>query len=284
MLDSMANFVDEDDTLMLNQINHSNSSIGNDRIFSESMIALHDENGSNNDLTSLMNSKKDELLKQVKCYASNNNNNNNNNINHNLNSNSHYSENGEDNDDDDDDDADWSNDFGWSTTNQNFVVDTKSDLNINNTTLLTVDSSILHREKETSASLFSLQGSVLGGENQKSPSQSQNSVNISNRMTINNQQGAIDQNFAQYDIKNLNIVVKKPSQRDPSDDLIDSYLNDLTPKLNTNKAQEKINDNLIEMSELISNDRLALKLDSQAYYENGEKNRWECDELSDVDA
>jgi hypothetical protein len=283
---NLLNFTASFDEDLMNMIINSNEEtvVKADRIFSDSMIALHDENGSTNDLSSLI-SKSDSKSRSV--------------------SNNLVNERGEieDGDEVDDNDEDWSNDFGWSQAESNGDAFNKNGEVIEATTKLSVD-------KETaidSASLISLMGSELLD---KSVSHNENvsiSGSINSRDVKSNPASRLvgyvpqsltnnsDQSFSQYDIKS--IVVKKTAKTDPSDDLIENFLNEITPKiekkmsdLNFGSANQKPTNGLNGfdgakqpngIDKHVVNDRLADK--NAVMSDSTAPAKWDCDEISDLE-
>ena len=291
LLNLTASF-DED---ILNMMNANDETmIKGDKIFSDSMIALHDENGSTNDLSSIIS--KNEIKSNLNMQnggamiQGQNMNGDENNF-----------------DQDQNDDEDWSNDFGWNQQESlssnsiltNKIVDTK-------TTSLANDSlnNRLTIEKDDKASLVSLAGSEIFDKSQTTNGSISYSSSIGRDMrnqvltNFKNSQTNDADMFSQYDIKNLTINVKK-TVRDPSDDLIENFLNEITPKIEKKSSDLELtssvkhtnsigsgntngslsNKNNIEMN-VLSENRLVVEQSAS----NGDLvNKWDCDEISDLE-
>jgi hypothetical protein len=261
---SLTTSLDEDN--MLSFLGKNDELINKNKVFSDSMIGLHDENESSASSTSTSTSVKINTSKTAvfDVFSTDTNNTNTNN-------------------EDEVEDDEWSNDFGWSSkTTTSF--ETNQHLNgvINNNKLDDF------KANQTSASLLSLADSeIIQMDQSIKKSNYDNTAKTTSFITNNN--------FDSYDIKNINIIKKETKKESSGDDLIDSFLNDMQPVI---KAKT---DNLFEMTRL--NNASTKSLSSNLSYtpsinnvknnnnytndfknENGNgQNLWECEETIDLD-
>ena len=211
---------------------------------------------------------------------------------------------------DNDNDEDWSHDFGWSDTmnKSNGNIDSTNENNRANESMnnnLSIDKEKLME----SASLMSLVGSDMFDRSASVSYTSSISRDMKNQNTTTAVNTAAlkfigfnpsknDQIFSQYDIKN--IVIKKSAKSDPSDDLIENFLNDITPKIEkkpdinlsmTNLGLKFYDSNLNDATDMLGKHKIQSKKDPNGIEMNllSDKNtkvdapKWDCDEISDLE-
>lgn len=263
---SLTTSLDEDN--MLSFLSKNDEIINKNKVFSDSMIGLHDENESSASSTSTSTSVKinnTDKRAVFDVFSTDTNNTNTNN-------------------EEEDDDDEWSNDFGWSSkTTTSFG--TKQEMNdgINNNKL------DYYKANQTSASLVSLADSEIIQMDQSKLEKSAKKANYNNNVKTTS--FITNNNFDSYDIKNINIIKKETKKESSGDDLIDSFLNEMQPVIK--------NDNLFEMTKL--NNPSTKSLSSNLSYtpsnstsnnnntsdlKNGNgngQNLWECEETIDLD-
>lgn len=248
-------------------VNGDSSIKSKNKIFSDSMIALHDENESNY-VGSASSSNKISF--------------------NDFRNNIFNSQNDENFDDKDNvDDGEWSNDFGWGQSD--FV--NGNNLQSNSLPVNIIENSKYH---ESTASLVSLAGSEISPTNKEKSFQLNGSnslaTNIQNSYSNSSNEfvkikksfnlaSSSDQIGSEYDIKSINIK-KLSTVKPPEDDLIENFLNEMQPVIKTSNLSTKLNE-MANIDAITKTNETSTKSSININAKNF--NSWDCEEEIELD-